>query len=125
MRLEALMELRDEAAYLQLEGLRKLCIDEIRHRQSPKLHARGLSSCTIASNHSMNASVSSLHTLLEKGEADFRHEARRSKDSDSRSLKDASRLIPTPQSWKDPTGERTHKRPSLGPPMRSAPAGWI
>ncbi len=65
-RLEALLELRDEAAYLGLEELQKLCTDELRHRHpSPSgslnglgLHMRGFS----------NASSKSLHTLRETPE---------------------------------------------------------
>ncbi|KAG6902237.1 hypothetical protein C0995_002869 [Termitomyces sp. Mi166 len=47
-RLEGLLELRDEAAYLGLEGLRKLCVDEIRLRHVPRLHTRGQSTSTAA-----------------------------------------------------------------------------
>ncbi|KAI0750699.1 hypothetical protein C8Q80DRAFT_1099343 [Daedaleopsis nitida] len=61
-RVEALIELHDEAAYLGLEELQRLCADELRHRQpSPPglgglgLHMRGLS----------NGSSKSLHTLRE------------------------------------------------------------
>ncbi|KAI1795214.1 hypothetical protein LXA43DRAFT_69941 [Ganoderma leucocontextum] len=63
-RLEALLELRDEASYLGLEELHALCVDELRHRQpSPNLgglglHMRGFS----------NASTKSLHTLREASE---------------------------------------------------------
>ena len=63
-RLEALLELRDEASYLGLEELHRLCVDELRHRQpSPSLgglglHMRGFS----------NASNKSLHTLRETPE---------------------------------------------------------
>ena len=66
-RLEALLELRDESAYLGLDELQKLCTDELRHRHpSPSgsslgglgLHMRGFS----------NASNKSLHTLRERAE---------------------------------------------------------
>ncbi|PIL37133.1 hypothetical protein GSI_00825 [Ganoderma sinense ZZ0214-1] len=63
-RLEALLELRDEASYLGLEELHALCVDELRHRQPcPNLgglglHMRGFS----------NASTKSLHTLRETSE---------------------------------------------------------
>ncbi|EMD40748.1 hypothetical protein CERSUDRAFT_111328 [Gelatoporia subvermispora B] len=62
-RLEALLELRDEARYLDLDELYKLCTEEIRQRQaataSPALglHLRGFS------NSSSASSVRSLHTL--------------------------------------------------------------
>ncbi|KAI0349418.1 hypothetical protein OH77DRAFT_1594237 [Trametes cingulata] len=66
-RLEALLELRDEACYLGLAELEKLCADELRHRQATPsslglgLHMRGFSN---ASSHS----VRSLHTLRERDE---------------------------------------------------------
>ncbi|KAI9001030.1 hypothetical protein BD414DRAFT_451969 [Trametes punicea] len=66
-RLEGLMELRDEACYLGLDELERLCNDELRHRQTTPsslglgLHMRGFSN---ASNHS----VRSLHTLRERAE---------------------------------------------------------
>ena len=44
-RLESLIELRDEAAYLNLENLHKMCSDEmVRMRHAPpKMHTRGSS----------------------------------------------------------------------------------
>ncbi|CDO75568.1 hypothetical protein BN946_scf184858.g8 [Trametes cinnabarina] len=67
-RVEALIELRDEAAYLGLDELERLCNDELRHARqgTPSslglgLHMRGFSS---ASTHS----VRSLHTLRERAE---------------------------------------------------------
>ena len=71
-RLEALLELRDESAYLGLDELQKLCTDELRHRHpSPSgsslgglgLHMRGFS----------NGSNKSLHTLREASEPAHRH----------------------------------------------------
>lgn len=71
-RLDTLVELRDEAAYLNLESLHKLCADEIRHRYGPRqyLHQRGNSSSSVPSIHSMQASVYGLQTLPEKVETD-------------------------------------------------------
>ncbi|KAI0375620.1 hypothetical protein BV20DRAFT_1047907 [Pilatotrama ljubarskyi] len=66
-RLEALLELRDEACYLGLSELEKLCADELRHRQATPsslglgLHMRGFSNASIHS-------VRSLHTLRERDE---------------------------------------------------------
>ncbi|KAI0699458.1 hypothetical protein BC835DRAFT_1405157 [Cytidiella melzeri] len=53
-RLEALLELRDEARYLDLDELYKLCTDELRARQSlglsrPSMHTRGMSSMSVSS----------------------------------------------------------------------------
>lgn len=58
VRLEALLELRDEANYLGLDELFKLCNDEICNRHSTAIHARMSSS----------ASIHSLHTVQEGGE---------------------------------------------------------
>ncbi|KAH9853490.1 hypothetical protein C2E23DRAFT_859066 [Lenzites betulinus] len=66
-RLEALLELRDEACHLGLDELERLCNEELRHRQTTPsslglgLHMRGFSN---ASNHSAR----SLHTLRERAE---------------------------------------------------------
>ncbi|KIJ70509.1 hypothetical protein HYDPIDRAFT_105258 [Hydnomerulius pinastri MD-312] len=60
-RLEALLELRDEASYLGLDELHKLCCAEVNQRQSVALstHLRGASS-------SSSASIHSLHTVIEQ-----------------------------------------------------------
>ncbi|KAF4619847.1 hypothetical protein D9613_005028 [Agrocybe pediades] len=70
-RLESLIEVRDEAAFLNLESLQRLCADEIRHRYGPRLHTRNNSNSGGASIHSLHASVYSLHTLLERVETDL------------------------------------------------------
>ncbi|KII95139.1 hypothetical protein PLICRDRAFT_97169 [Plicaturopsis crispa FD-325 SS-3] len=68
-RLEALLELRDEARYLDLEELYKLCTDEIRARQSVRVHSRGGSSA------SLNGSIRSAHTFRDRdsraGQGDY------------------------------------------------------
>ncbi|KAF9009014.1 hypothetical protein BDQ17DRAFT_1236649 [Cyathus striatus] len=70
---EALIELRDEAAYLGLEDLHRLCNEEIRLRHGARLHTRGNSNTSTAGSvHSLHASVYSLHTLLERVETDIR-----------------------------------------------------
>lgn len=128
LRLEALLELRDEAAYLNLESLYKLCLDEVRLRHGPRLHTRGQSTGTIASAHSIHASICSLHGLLEKVESDALSNPRDSVCSDSKSSKVSasdtlvSRTPPTPQSWNGRPG-RSEDRSS--PIVRSPPAGWI
>ena len=79
-RLDTLIEVRDEAAYLSLETLHKLCVEEIKNRYNPKQmmmvqmlqqgqgHIRGLSSSSL---HSLHASIYNLHTLQEKNEAEM------------------------------------------------------
>ena len=67
-RLEALLELRDEAKFLDLEELYDLCCNELRARHYLALtrgsqHARGMSSASISAG-----SVRSLGTLRENDE---------------------------------------------------------
>lgn len=79
-RIEALLELRDEAIYLGLEELQRLCTDELRHRHqaSPTnlgglgLHMRALS----------NTSNKSLHTLREAEEPTSAEEKAAQRKSD-------------------------------------------
>lgn len=81
-KLEALLEVRDESAYLGLDSLQKLCNEEIRHRltHAPR-HTRGTSYASVNTMmspgllpvvsggvppvHSVHPSVHSLHTLPE------------------------------------------------------------
>lgn len=133
-RLEHLLELRDEAAYLHLDGLYKLCTDEIRLRRhdGSRLHTRGHSSTSpVGSIHSLRASVYSLHTLLERVESDIRS-SQHDSSPDSKSVKDSSpsnemvsmRSPPTPQSWNGPTLRGRNGSQRLHSPSRT-PAGWI
>lgn len=57
-RLEALLELRDEASYLGLDELYKLCTREINQRHSVFGHSHNTSSCGV--------SIRSLHTVVEQ-----------------------------------------------------------
>lgn len=136
-RLESLIELRDEAAFLKLDGLHKMCVDEIRKGHAPKIHARG-NSTSINSVHSMQASVATMQTLLERVETDPRSSSHslpmstdgRPKERDN-SLSDqssapSSRGPPTPHSWE--TGFPGHTRNRSLPTSRSLkspPVGWI
>ena len=74
-RLEMLIEVRDEAAYLNLEALQKLCADEIRQRYGPRQnnHQRGNSTSSVPSIQNINASVYGLQTLSERAEPEFRN----------------------------------------------------
>ncbi|KAM6495833.1 hypothetical protein JOM56_008539 [Amanita muscaria] len=109
-RLETLLELRDEAAFLNLVGLQKLCEEELQSRQGTILIHRSYDhdSNTLGSVHSQHASVYSHHTLIERIEGDIRPHSCSS--------------IPTPESWTEPRGKTTRHRRS---PSRSPPAGWI
>ncbi|KAH9482708.1 hypothetical protein JR316_0004808 [Psilocybe cubensis] len=138
-RLESLIEVRDEAAFLNLDGLHKLCSDEIRLRYGPRLHTRGNSSGSNHSIHSLHASIYSLHTLLERIEPDLAvmspsevtpPATASSKKSTSPEEAFPTKSPPTPQSWDGPRLEqRTQSRLSQHSQGRqsqsSPPAGWI
>ncbi|KAH8105863.1 hypothetical protein BXZ70DRAFT_398145 [Cristinia sonorae] len=73
-RLEALLELRDEALYLDLDELYKLCMDEIRHRNSNALglhsHSRGMSNISITSSRSLGTLRETAERELEAQQAE-------------------------------------------------------
>ncbi|KAK1236639.1 hypothetical protein PQX77_000191 [Marasmius sp. AFHP31] len=84
-RLEALLELRDEAAYLELDGLYKLCNEEIKLRQHaspPRLHSRNQSRTIQSSTAPGRTSVQSHHAVIQP----FPNELSTS-DTESRRLK--------------------------------------
>ena len=129
-RLEMLLELRDEASFLGLQDLYKLCVDQIRLRSAPCAHTRNPSANPnpnpSESVHSLHGSIHSLHALLERVESDIRSQRdshdgkRRSKDSHEAI---PARSPPTPQSWNGRSRSRSTSRPP--PPAKPAPAGWI
>jgi hypothetical protein len=131
VRLESLIEVRDEAAFLGLEGLHKLCTDEIRLRYGPRLHTRGQSSTSAISIHSHRASVYSSHTLAERGESlEHIHPIPTSplpasdvfpSSKDKQGSELPIRGPPTPQSWEGPLLHQSQSHQSL----KSPPAGWI
>ncbi|TCD69664.1 hypothetical protein EIP91_006681 [Steccherinum ochraceum] len=130
-RLEALLELRDEARYLDLDELYKLCQDEIRLRYSNALglhsHSRGMSSVSITSSRSLG-------TLRETGEGEMeeqqehattmrRHSSRRQKlaGHERARSKDSGVGTASPGSFRAPMPDSTeHGELSTAPPM-SAP----
>lgn len=115
--LEDLIQVRDEAAFLNLEGLHKLCVDEIRLRYDNSASSR-------LSIQSLQASVHSLHTVLERVEADLRNSVFPcSSDTSHPNFQAAAvRSPPTPQSWDGPLIQRPQQgRQSF----KSPPAGWI
>lgn len=81
-RLEALLELRDEARYLDLDELYKLCTEEIRQRQGVGtssglgLHLRGFS-------NGSNSSARSLHTQRDETESNAKARRMRRDSNDS------------------------------------------
>jgi hypothetical protein len=134
-RLKQLLELCDEAAYLNLEGLHKLCTDEIRlryHGIAHLHHTREQSSASISSIQSLHASAHGLHTLLECAENDIRLSQQDSSLIGLKGSKDGSpservppRSLATPQSSNGPTLRGRRKSKHRSSPLQSPPAGWI
>ncbi|ESK96058.1 hypothetical protein Moror_7403 [Moniliophthora roreri MCA 2997] len=141
-RLEALLELRDEAAYLNLDGLYKLCVDEIRQRQpslTPRLHSRNqsrtLQSSTYPGRISVQSQQASVHSFpLENTEVKsvLRSKRQDVSNADSTSSTEGhattmrTRSPPTPLSWRDARSSTTSSRSrSRTRAVQSPPAGWI
>ncbi|KAJ7368361.1 hypothetical protein DFH08DRAFT_947282 [Mycena albidolilacea] len=120
--LDNLLELRDEAAYLGLTDLHKLCVEEIRHQHRPHRPRSTRAPSSSGSIHSMHASVSSLHTMVEERN-EAQHWRSASKDSVDELGKRSppSRSLPT-ESW---TGGRHVRSQTRHGSIRSPPAGWI
>ncbi|KAF7352741.1 hypothetical protein MVEN_01240300 [Mycena venus] len=120
--LDSLLELRDEAAYLGLDDLHKLCIEEIRQQHRPSRPRSSRAHSSSGSIHSLHASVSSLHTMLERVER--QHSRSMSKESvdELGNRSPPTRSPPTPESW---AGSRRVKSQTRHGPLRSPPAGWI
>ncbi|KAL4075812.1 hypothetical protein V8B97DRAFT_1926063 [Scleroderma yunnanense] len=120
-RLEALLELRDEACYLGLEELYKLCCEQINLRHSILSHSRDVSSSGV--------SIRSLHTLIEQVLPS--QEARSSRVSidtaKSGPTSVESGLISQGVPHSNLRAERnaSRTREELGIDPRSPPPGWI
>ncbi|KAG2042368.1 hypothetical protein BDR03DRAFT_990647 [Suillus americanus] len=111
-RLEALLELRDEANYLGLEELFKLCNDEICSRRSTAIHAR-------AGSMSSSASIHSLHTVQEGGEP---YDMGR---SSSRSSGKSTRVAPSPAAPRERSRDRAENRANTPNSRKHAITSWI
>ncbi|KAK2466256.1 hypothetical protein APHAL10511_001898 [Amanita phalloides] len=132
-RLENLLELRDEAAFLKLAELQKLCEDELRSRQGTVLFDRhSHDSDTLGSIHSQHASVYSIHTLIDRVEVQTNsclsttsitktHRRPESKDSKHEEVHGTKQIL-TPEFR---TGSRGGSAGGQCSPPRPYPAGWI
>ncbi len=118
--LDNLLELRDEAAYLGLDDLHKLCVEEIRQQHRPRRSSRGHSSGS--SVHSLHPSVSSLHTMLERAERQHSRTVSKESIDELGSRSSLTRSPPTPESW---AGGRHARSQTRHGSLRSPPAGWI
>lgn len=127
-RLDHLVEVRDEASFLGMQGLLDLCNKELEQWQMPPLrssdneHSRGVSTTTLASVHSMQASVHDLKTLpkplLSPSIERPRLPERESFNKEERK----ARSPPTPQSWNERSHSRSRSRTEA---FKEPPAGWI
>ena len=125
-RVEALLELRDEASYLGLDELLQVCMDELRHQHHPQqqaspaslpgLHLRGLS----------DSSNRSLHTLREERTA--RTARRKSDDSGFVDAEGVRRSGGSGSSdgasvpWPSPPSSRAHVHLQEGSPRKGQSA---
>lgn len=103
-RLEALLELRDEANYLGLEELHKLCVDEIQKRDSAFSYTRVGSTGSVASLHSV-------HTFREQPEG----RPRRGSNATHRSA-------PLPEERQSVVSEAAVPAPAIEPPRAMSSA---
>ncbi|KAF5322545.1 hypothetical protein D9619_000891 [Psilocybe cf. subviscida] len=122
-RLENLIEVREEAAFLGLESLHKLTTDEIRLRYGPRLHTRGPSNSSRVSVQSQQASVYSQYNAHHHQHADVPP----SPICDS--FGNPVRLNPPPRAH-DSSPDLLETIPSSASinghqSLKSPPAGWI
>ncbi|KAJ7179084.1 hypothetical protein C8R46DRAFT_1072405 [Mycena filopes] len=116
--LDTLIELRDEASYLGLDGLYKLCVEEIRQRHRFRPRNSRAHSAGSGSLHSLHPSASSLQTMLERVEGQS-HSRAPSKDVEE----PVARSPPTPESWAG--GRHVRSQTRHGTLRSPPPAGWI
>ncbi|KAL0574676.1 hypothetical protein V5O48_007292 [Marasmius crinis-equi] len=145
-RLEALLELRDEAAYLDLEGLYKLCNEEIKLRQNvssvpPRLHSRNPSRTLQSSimpglaRSSVQSQQASVHDQFSDTESRrMRVVPKSPSQSPQRNAGTVGMRVrspPTPQSWDArSSGASGNSTRSIGRGVgvvnqNNPPAGWI
>ncbi|KAF8655312.1 hypothetical protein AX16_003209 [Volvariella volvacea WC 439] len=132
-RLEALLELRDEAAYLELQDLHRLCTEELRVRQVPRAATRA------ANSGPPRSQQASIVNLLQSVQDDIQATQRTSTNSASHhkgapSLTNHpsetpshsnSQRPPTPQSWRGCSRGRSVSQ-NQPPPIQPPPgAGWF
>jgi hypothetical protein len=137
-RLETLLELRDEASYLDLDELQQLCNAEIRHRESILSHTRVGSTAS-------DRSVHSVHTFRERSSSEPHpadgpsHEALREstvthrsapKERGSVAARSTEQIVQPSTAPPSHSRSRSHGRlrsaPLRSPPLSTTPPpGWI
>lgn len=144
-RLESLLELRDEARYLDLDELYKLCTDELRARHNlslgrPSMHTRGMSNVSMSSGSVKSFGLVPLHENLKEyeGEDYFDHKKARRLSRDSGLGSSTSNSIASlrssvmPETVMSPSSvsfglaQRGKVRPKKASSVRGRPSGeWI
>lgn len=112
-RLEALLELRDEASYLGLDELYKLCTHEINQRHSIFGHSSNASSSAM--------SIRSLHTVIEQNPSV--QGSRLSQMSNGTSKSGALSSVPHHLALRERSASRTPSESGGG--SKLPPPGWI
>jgi hypothetical protein len=100
IRLEALLEIRDEASYLDLEELYQLCNAEIRHRESVTTQTRVGSGVSVHSVHTFRESPSSEHHAEEPSNETVR-DSIRSAPQETGSVATRSIVVPPNEPHRD------------------------
>lgn len=135
-RLEALLELRDEANYLDLQELYQLCNAEICHRESLLSQTRvGSTGSMLHSPHTFRERPSSEPHPAEQPADDPRRDSivtHRSapKERDSVATRSAENIVQPPTARPSHARSQSHGRPDRTAPLRSPPLpppppGWI
>lgn len=126
-RYELLLELRDEAHFLDLDGLYKLCEDELRRRPVPRPQHAGKHSIASSSIHSMQASM---HSGWERAESTDPRRSHTSQHATYAKHADEARNLgspPTPRSFTGRLASRSRSPPAHAhiPNYPTPSPGWI
>lgn len=113
-RLETLLELRDEACYLGLQDLYKLCCEQINQRHSLLSHSRDVSGSTAVS-------IRSLHTVIEQGP--LTQEVRSSRLSSDTARSEPQDVPHHSSLHRERSVSKIQEEHGVGP--KSPPSGWI
>ncbi|EPQ59426.1 hypothetical protein GLOTRDRAFT_91023 [Gloeophyllum trabeum ATCC 11539] len=146
-RLDALLDLRDEAAYLGLDDLQKLCTEEIRskytlsHAGSPShAHTLSVAGSDVPPKHQRGGSTTSLHSMQTLRETPMEEEeiaprSRRDRSASRERVAESTATTATVPGLRDRLARSTSsnsalsdglKSPGISMSMRTRPAAnWI
>ncbi|KAG6334147.1 hypothetical protein ID866_4935 [Astraeus odoratus] len=119
-RMETLLELRDEASYLGMEELYKLCCDQLNQRHSVLSQSRDVSSSAL--------SVRSLQTVIEQCTpseevCSFRRSTDTTRSSTVAESTVAPPVVPCQSSLQERSASKTRMEVHVG--RKTPPLGWI